>query len=358
MIWIGVDAHKRLHQAVALGPDGVLARRVVANTAGGWAELLRWASGWPERTWAVEGSGSLGRGVAQFLAGRGERVHEVSPRWTAQRRRTMRRPGKSDPLDAQVVAQLLREERESLPRVQAEEAAVAAVQLWSRLREDVVADMTRLRNRLHALLLLCDPEYRRTIRSLKSQTGLRALCAYTAPGPTALDRAREEAVRQLAAQLALLAGQERELRARIEAAVAAHFAPLLAVAGVGPIVAAGLIAELGAPRPGFGPAQLAALAGVAPLEASSAGAVRHRLSRRGNRRLNMLLYLITLAQQRTYPPARAYLARRQQEGRTAREARRALKRQLVRRIWHQWQACWPISGPPIPPSSGELPMAA
>src|SRR5207247_4478767 len=100
-------------------------------------------------------------------------------------------------------------------------------------------------------------------------------------------------------------------------------------------VAAGLIAELGMPRPGFGVPQIAVLAGVAPIEASSAGEVRHRLSRRGNRRLNMLLYLIALAQQRSYAPAQAYMARRQQQGRTPREARRALKRHLVRRIWHR-----------------------
>src|ERR1051326_4118412 len=108
--------------------------------------------------WAVEGSGSLGRGVAQFLAVGGERVHEVNPRWTAQRRRGLRRPGKSDVLDAQAVARLLREEGESLPLVQAETVASASLQLWSRLRDDLVLDMTRLRNRQHALLLLCDPE--------------------------------------------------------------------------------------------------------------------------------------------------------------------------------------------------------
>src|SRR5204863_1739152 len=102
----------------------------------------------------------------------------------------------------------------------------------------------------------------------------------------------------VAEQIALLMDQERELRVNIESSVRHHFAPLLDVAGVQPIVAAGLIAELGMPRPGFGVAQIAVLAGVAPIEASSAGEVRHRLSRRGNRRLNMLLYLITLAQQR------------------------------------------------------------
>jgi transposase len=343
MLWIGIDAHKRIHQAVALSADGVLAQKVIANTAVGWTALIQWASAWPERVWAVEGSGSLGRGVAQFLARNGERVHEINPRWTAQRRRGLRRPGKTDALDAQAVARLLREEGESLPLVQAEEPAVASLQLWSRLREDLVLDMTRLRNRLHALLLLCDPEYRQAIPSLRSRRGVQAARTYTAPGMGQLERVREDAVRQVAEQITLLMDQERELRTNIEASVRQHFVPLLSIQGVQPIVAAGLIAELGMPRPGFGVPQIAVLAGVAPIEASSAGEVRHRLSRRGNRRLNMLLYLIALAQQRSYPPAQAYMARRQHEGRTPREARRALKRHLVRRIWHQWQACWPAT---------------
>ena len=44
---------------------------------------------------------------------------------------------------------------------------------------------------------------------------------------------------------------------------------------------AGLIAELGQARRGLREAQLAAMAGVAPLEASTAGGVRHRLNRGG-----------------------------------------------------------------------------
>ena len=181
VIWIGIDAHKRVHQALALSADGVLGQKTIINTAVGWTELLRWASTWSDRIWAVEGSGSLGRGLAQFLAVRGERVHEVNPRWTARRRRGLRRPGKSDVLDAQAVAHLLREEGESLPLVQAETVASASLQLWSRLRDDVVLDMTRLRNRLHALLLLCDPEYKRIIRSLRSRIGISQLA--TTPHP-------------------------------------------------------------------------------------------------------------------------------------------------------------------------------
>ena len=82
MIWIGVDApcaHKRVHQGLALSAGGIQGEKTVANTPAGWTALLAWAGEWPERLWAVEGAGSLGRGLAQFLVAQGERVHEVSP---------------------------------------------------------------------------------------------------------------------------------------------------------------------------------------------------------------------------------------------------------------------------------------
>ncbi|MFQ5880739.1 MAG: transposase [Dehalococcoidia bacterium] len=53
-------------------------------------------------------------------------------------------------------------------------------------------------------------------------------------------------------------------------------------------------------------AQLAAYAGVAPLETSSAGLMRHRLNRGGNRRLKAILYRIALTQARHSPEAKAY----------------------------------------------------
>jgi transposase len=84
---------------------------------------------------------------------------------------------------------------------------------------------------------------------------------------------------------------------------------------------------------------LAAYAGVAPLEASSAGLVRHRLNRGGNRRLNSALYRIVLTQAHHHPEARAYIERRVSEGRTKREAHRALRRFVVRAIWRLWQEC-------------------
>ena len=67
-------------------------------------------------------------------------------------------------------------------------------------------------------------------------------------------------------------------------------------------------------------AQLAAYAGVAPLEASSAGAVRHRLNRGGNRRLNAVPYRIVLTQAHYLPATRAYIDRRLSEGKAGRRS--------------------------------------
>ena len=340
MIWIGVDAHKRLHEAVAISESGVVGSRRIHNDPPQWAQLLEWATQWPQRVWAVEGAWYLGRGLAQFLAEHGEEVHEVSGRWTAQRRRGMRRPGKSDRLDAHSVAQLLREERATLPRVYAEDDELASVQLWSRLEAELTEDRTRLLNRLHDLLLLCDPRYATALPDLTTQAGIAAARAYVAPGARAVAREREQAVRVTAEQVALLDAQIRDLRRKLERASKSSFRALRAIEGVGALTACTIVAELGAPRPGFGDEQLAALAGVAPLEASSAGVTRHRVNRGGNRRLNLALHRIVLTQARMYEPARAYLARRRAEGRTDREARRALKRLLCRRIIQAWRACF------------------
>lgn len=340
MIWIGVDAHKRLHQATAINEEGIVSERRISNSPEDWAALLVWAQQWPERVWAVEGAWYLGRGLAQFLAEAGEEVHEVNGRWTAQRRRGMRRPGKSDRLDARSVAQLLREERATLPRVYAEDDELASVQLWSRLEAELTEDRTRVLNRLHNLLLLCDPGYVERLPALTTKAGVAAARVYDAPGARAVARERERAVRAAADQAALLDDQIAELRHKLERASKSSFRALRAIEGVGPQIACTIVAELGAPRPGFGEEQLAALAGVAPLEASSAGGVRHRLNRGGNRRLNLALHRIVLTQARRYEPARTYLARRRAEGRTDREARRALKRLICRRIIQAWRACF------------------
>ncbi len=162
---------------------------------------------------------------------------------------------------------------------------------------------------------------------------------YTVPSSRPLDQQRAAAIRRLAQRLRLALDQAEELAVQIRQRAQAHCSLFTALCGVSLLTAGALAGLLGPGHRFQTDAQLAAYAGVAPLEASSAERVRHRLNRGGNRQLNAILYRIAVTQARCSPAAQAYLARRVSEGKTKREAIRALKRFIARAIWRQWQAC-------------------
>ncbi len=290
MLTVGVDAHKRTNMAVAIDVAGrEVARWRGPNTVAGWQEVAAWATALgPEVRWGIEGAWNYGRGLAQFLVEAGATVYEVNARWTAAGRRRARRPGKSDGLDARAIALVVGREAGTLPPV-APDDETGVLDLLVAERDGIVAEATRLRNQLHQLLLQLDPDYRTRIPSLKSQRGLRALAAYATDDTRPLQVQRVAAVRRLAQRLQLLVAQARELAAQIRALAAARYAPLATICGVDLLTAGALAGLLGPGRRFASDAQLAAYAGVAPLEASSAEQVRHRLNRGGHRQRNAIL---------------------------------------------------------------------
>ena len=340
MITIGVDAHKRIHVAVGVDEAGrKLAGYEIVNNPDSWCKLQEWASQLgAARQWGIEGSGSYGRGLAQHLAGAGETVYEVNPRLTAAGRRRSRRLDKNDGLDAQSVAMSVLREGLVLPQVMVEDET-AVLELLTKERESLVADATAICNRIHKLLLQLDPEYEAKLPRLQSKGGVKKLLRYAARDGSALQQARAEMVRKLARRMALALEQSEELARKIEDLARAYCQPLTEMSGISLLTAGALAGILGPGGRFARESQLAAYGGVAPLETSSAGAVRHRLNRSGNRRLNAILYRIVLTQSRRSREARAYLRRRMSEGRTRREAVRALKRYVARAIWHRWQQC-------------------
>jgi transposase len=354
MITIGVDPHKRVNEAFAIDEHGLeIGRWRGQNDAGGWEELRGWASLLrTERQFGVEGAGSLGRGLAQRLLAQDELVYEVNPRWTAMVRVRARRNDKSDRLDARAVALFVRQEAPDLPKVGREDETVALDVLTCE-REAVVSETTRLQNQLHALLQQLDPHYRDLVPSMKTPSGIERLKAFeVAADASTAQRARAGSVRRLASRLGLALAQTKDLSEQIKALAAVRFTPLTQICGVSFLTAGALAGILGPGRRFATDAELAKFAGVAPIEASSAERVRHRLNRGGNRRLNAILYRIVLTQAHHSVQARAYLDRRMSEGRTRKEAYRALKRYVVRAIFRIWIQCvGPIDGDQAPRSS-------
>jgi transposase len=340
MITLGVDAHKRVHVAVAVDEAGrELGEWRGANSRIGWRNLLDWSESFgPERQWGIEGAWNYGRGMAQHLVVNGEVVYEINTRWTALGRRRAKKLDKTDQLDARAVARFVRAEAPALPAVYADDETAVLDALCVE-REGLLSDACRLRNQLHALLLQIDPEYQRRLPKLDSAAGIKVVSSYPLPRTDELARRRAAGVRRLGARLSLVLVHIAELTRQIETLARPRFERLTELCGISLLTAGTLAGILGPGRRFANDAQLAAYAGAAPLEASSAGRTRHRLNRGGNRRLNAVLYRIALTQAHHAPDARAYLDRRVSEGKTRREAMRALKRYIARAVWRLWQEC-------------------
>jgi transposase len=328
MIVIGVDVHKHSLTAVAVDEVG----RPLAERSGPLDdELLAWARSLPDDRllWAVEDCRHVTRGLEQALLTAGERLVRVPPRLTAPQRRRGRVRGKSDSLDALAVARAaLREARLDEPRPQ--EPPLRELKLLVDHRDDLVAERRRCQQRLRWHLHERDPALRVPLGALDRGVWLDRVARRLARSEqTTQVRIARDLLGRCRTLSRSIGELDRELHARTQTT-----APrLLKLAGCGPLSAAKLLCEIGPIDRFQSDAQLARHAGVAPLDASSGKHQRHRLDRGGNRQLNCALHRIAITQGRVHAPARTYLERKQNEGKSRREAIRCLKRQLARTVY-------------------------
>jgi transposase len=334
MIVIGSDPHKRSYTcaAVVAGTGELRSSEAVQATTAGHERMLAWARALDrERVWAVEDCRHVSGKLERFLLARGERVVRVPPKLMAGRRRGSRQRGKSDPIDALAVARAALEEGiDTLPTAQLEGPA-REIKLLLDHRDDLVAERTRIQNRLRWLLHDRWHELELPQGCLDRLVWLDRVAGRLARSPQDAD------VRVMRAQLRRLKELVRDANAierELLLLVRGLQPRLLELPGVGALTAAKLIAEVAGIERFRSQAKLARLAGVAPIPASSGNSTRVRLDRGGNRQLNAAFHRIAVTQLRVHPPAKQYIARRLSEGKTKREALRCLKRHLARTVFN------------------------
>jgi transposase len=328
MIVIGVDVHKQSLTAVAVDEAGrMLDERTVSCANDG---LVAWGSSvGDERLWALEDCRQLTRALERTLLAAGESLVRVPPKLMAPQRRAGRARGKSDPIDALAVARAaLREPRLDHPRPG--EQRLRELKLLVDHRDDLIDERRRAQQRLRWHLHELDPELAVPLGALDRGLWLDRLGRRLAR----LEHSAQVRIsRELVARCRSLTRTILELDRELQASATQTAPGLLALPGCGAVSAAKLLGEIGPIERFDSDAQLARHAGVAPLEASSGKHRRHRLDRGGNRQLNCALHRIAVTQGRVHPPARAYLERKQSEGKSRREALRCLKRQLARTVY-------------------------
>ena len=232
-VMIGVDPHKGSHTATMLDRgERELARIKVRAGDRQVAELLEWANGYSERTWAVEAAGGMGYLLSQQLVAAGERVLDV-PATLASRVRVLGtgQSTKTDPNDAHSIAVAALH----APTLAAVRRAdhVTVCRLLAKRHTDLARWRTKLCCRLHALVGELVPggiaKKWSSTRHDHCSTGSSPLTWRRSSGTARLSSSSSRSNTSTSSI--------RDSRTRITTAVTASGTTLREIFGVGPIVA-------------------------------------------------------------------------------------------------------------------------
>jgi transposase len=336
MIVIGADTHKRTHALAAVddGTGRIRGARQINSDEQGHIAAVRWARELDdERVWAIEDCRGVSGRLEQALLAAGERVVRVAPHRMGVSRRGERQPGKSDEIDALAIARaVVKDGEQAFPAAYLDERAME-IRLLSDHRKDLIAERTRVQNRLRWHLLEVCGELEQSLRrgALERPHQLDRIDRHLRRLPAG---ARVRVAREQIAHLRMLTRQADALERELLELVQAHRPQLLAERGCGALTAAILIGRTAGAERFASDASFARLAGTAPIPCSSGQRAQHRLDRGGDRQLNYALHVIAITRARYDPATKAYLARKEAEGKTKKGALRCLKRHLARHF-HQ-----------------------
>jgi transposase len=291
LVFVGIDVAKA-HLDVAVRPTGETWR--AANDPAGIAELVARLQAQRPTLVVVEATGGLEVPLVAAVAAAGLAIAVVNPRQVRDFAKAVGQLAKTDALDAQVLArfaEVVRPTPRPLPAAEAQ-ALAALVARRAQIVGMLVAEQQRRGSTLPALRPRVDAH----IRWLQAERD-------------ALDRELEQTLRRSPLW------REREDLLR-------------SVPGIGPVVAATLLADL--PELGrLDRKQIAALVGVAPLNCDSGRWRGRRHIWGGRARVRAALYMGTLVAVQHNPVLRAFYERLLAAGKPKKVALTACMHKLV-----------------------------
>jgi transposase len=341
----GIDPHQDQFTVGIIDGNGVqLAAESFPNTAAGFVDAIDMLTTHSVQVVGVEGSASWGSHVAIAVVAAGFDAREVPGRRSAAQRRA-RRLDKTDVVDAVAVARALLAEP-TLGPVQALEVydpLVAKIEAVLEHRRALVVTRTLMLHHVQDQIAKLPIEIRDQL-STKGSIEARWRRLETIDISSVSTMAGEYRLSWLLPLIDQDRQTQREIRRLerlIDELLDEHGTTLRDETGIGPIAAATLVCEVGDPFRFARESKFARWCGTGAVALSSGEGnnepVKHRLDFRGNRRINSILHIASVTQQRHRSDAHTYLQRKTREGKTRREARRAHKRHLanrvIRRMW-------------------------
>ncbi len=238
---IGVDPHKLSATIEVVDQrEKLLGSGRFTTDQAGYAAMRKYAKTWPERVWAVEGANGVGRPLAQRLLEAGEHVVDVAAKLAARVRLfDTGHNRKTDALDAHSIA-IVAVRTEGL-RVLNIDGELEALRMLADRREALTRRRVQTVDRLQALLAeLLPGQAKKDITPLQA----KAMLAGVRPRDVAGKTRRRIAAEELA-ELMVVDAKIKKATAELKVMVLARDSRLMDLHGVGPVVAARILADVG-----------------------------------------------------------------------------------------------------------------
>ncbi|GLW71617.1 IS110 family transposase [Kitasatospora phosalacinea] len=393
-IWVGIDAGKGRHWAVAVDAEGrsLFSTKVINDES----QILRLIAAAREKAgevrWAVDISGRASALLLALLIADGQQVVYVPGRTVNRMTGAYRGEGKTDAKDALVIADQARMRRDFTP-IETPSELVSTLQLLTAYRRDLIADRVRLINRLRDLLVGICPALERAFDYSAAKGPVVMLTEYQTPAAlrrtgvkrltTWLERRKIRGADTVAAraleaaqsQLTALPGEARTAKLVHDLAhqllalderikdndkeIRDTFrtderAPIIeSMPGMGPILGAEFVAITGDLSGYRDAGRLASHAGLAPVPRDSGRRTgNHHRPQRYNRRLRWLFYMAAQSAMMRPGLSRDYYLRKRAEGLLHTQALLSLARRRVDVLWAMLRDKEPFTSAPPAAQTG------
>ncbi|MFD0140780.1 IS110 family transposase [Streptomyces sp. NPDC127159] len=375
-IWVGIDAGKGHHWAVALDADGetLFSTKVINDEAQILALIETARERADEIRWAVDISGRASTLLLALLVAQGQSVVYVPGRTVNRMTGAYKGEGKTEAKDARVIADQARMRPKGFAALDTPPELVTSLRVLTNYRTDLIADRVRLINRLRDLLVGICPALERAFDYSAAKGPVAMLTEYQTPAAlrrigvkrltTWLERRKVHRAADVAAkavgaaqsqQIALpgekrsaklvcdLAHQllalderikdnDREIRETFRTDDRAEI--IESMPGMGPILSAEFVAIVGDLSGYRDAGSLASHAGLAPVARDSGRRTgNYHRPKRYNRRLRRVFYLAAQSAMMRPGPSRNYYLKKRGEGLLHTQALLSLARRRIDVLW-------------------------
>lgn len=378
MIYVGIDVAKTKHDFFIVGEKGerLVGPVTIKNNLDGFNTLVQAIEENKNNDSVrvgMESTGHYGNNILHFLYEKGFTLYIMNPKLTSDIRKAgSLRKTKTDKIDCRAIANIVRMHYGELEPYTIKSYHIEQLKSLTRYRQDLVADRARLKNSVKRLINILFPEYDTVFSNLHGTTSYAILSEF--PGKTEISNANiirltnvickasggrrgqetAEKVRELARKSigSVSPVQSRELREtieriqelskkideieqEIEKRTKELNSPIFTIPGIGKVLGAAILAEVGNIARFKSPDKLVAYAGLSPTiyQSGQYMAPIARMEKRGSRQFR---YAIMAAAERTgrfCPYFARQMAQKRAEGKCYRVAVSHVARNLIRLIY-------------------------